>query len=165
MDFIPLQIWAKGEITQGKWMLSISVLLLLLIILALRSEDTLFHGMVIPISLLLILNTGYGIYLVTNRIRYAERINRQFKKEAQKTVIREYTKVKNEKKTYVTVRIIWAVLIVTSLVFYCVFTTDYGRGLSLGCLRLFFGLLCIDTFLHYRLLIYFVNLKSSLTIE
>ncbi|AZA77295.1 hypothetical protein EG347_07140 [Chryseobacterium sp. G0186] len=160
MEFTQLQIWAKGEIAQGKRMLSISVLLILLVILALKSENTLFRGMMIPISLLLILNTGYGIYLVTNRVKYTEEINRQFKKDAAKTVAAEYTKVKSEKKNYTVLRMVWAASIVISIIFCFIFTKDYDRGLSLGCTGLFFGLLCIDTFLHDRLSIYFKNLES-----
>lgn len=162
MEFVQLKIWANGDAEQGKWMLSISVLLLLVIILVVRSENTLLRGMLIPISLLLLLNTSYGTYLIMNRIRYAEEINQKFKKNAQKAIAAEYKKVESEKRSYTIFRSVWAVFIVVSLIFYFIFTADYYRGLSLGFTGLFFGLLCIDTFLHYRLSLYFADLQSIL---
>ncbi|MCS4304918.1 hypothetical protein [Chryseobacterium sp. BIGb0232] len=163
MDFIQLQSWANGDAEQGKWMLSFSVLLVLLFILVLRSENTLLRGMMIPIFLLLVLNTCYGTYLVMNRIRYAAEINQKFKKDAQKTVAAEYRKTKNDEKSYTVFRIVWAMLTIISLILCFIFTADYYRGLSLGFTGLFFGLLCIDTFLHYRISLYFADLQSLLS--
>ncbi|WP_347216340.1 hypothetical protein [Chryseobacterium sp.] len=163
MDFIQLKIWANGDAEQGKWMLSASVVLLLVIILMVRSENTVLRGMLIPISLLLALNTGYGTHLVINRIRYAEEINQKFKKNVPKTIAAEYSKIKNDEKSYTVFRIIWAMLIIISLILCFIFTADYYRGLSLGFVGLFFGLLCIDTFLHYRILLYCADLQSSLS--
>lgn len=128
MDFIQLQAWAKGDAEQGKWMLSVSVLLLLVIILIVRSENTVLRGMLIPISLLLVLNTGYGTYLVTNRMKYAEEINQQFKKNAPKTIAAEYSKIKNDEKSYTVFRIVWAILIVILIILSFIFTADYYRG-------------------------------------
>lgn len=44
MDFIQqVQLWAKEEVEQGKWMLGVALVLLSLLIVLLRSENALLR--------------------------------------------------------------------------------------------------------------------------
>ena len=89
MEFIQqIQVWTRGELEQGKWMLSISVLLLPLLFLLLKSENTLARGMVIPLSILFLMIAGYGSYLIIVRTEYSKQIENQFQLNAEQTIER-----------------------------------------------------------------------------
>jgi hypothetical protein len=151
MDFIQqIQVWTRGELEQGKWMLAISIVLLPLLFLLLKSENMLSRGMVIPLSILFLIMAGYGSYLVISRTEYTNRIQNQFQLNAGQTIESQYQKVTKDEKDFRLLKVIWAAMAVVSILLYF-FTKEYYRGLSLGLVAMFVGLLITDTFLHYRL--------------
>ena len=151
MEFIQqIQVWTRGELEQGKWMLSISVLLLPLLFLLLKSENTLARGMVIPLSILFLMIAGYGSYLIIVRTEYSKQIENQLQQNAEQTIERQYQKATKDEKDFRLLKGIWATMAVVSILL-CFFTKEYYRGLSLGLIVMFVGLLITDTFLHNRL--------------
>ncbi|MDQ0593508.1 hypothetical protein QFZ37_001877 [Chryseobacterium ginsenosidimutans] len=151
MDFIQqIQVWTRGELEQGKWMLAISLLLLPVLFLLLKSGNALSRGMVIPLSVLFLIIAGYGSYLVISRTKNTEQIENQFRQNAGQTIESQYQKATKDEKDFTLLKSIWGAMIVVSIVLYF-FTKEYYRGLSLGLAVMFVGLLITDTFLHYRL--------------
>jgi len=151
MDFIQqIQVWTRGELEQGKWMLAISLVLLPLLFLLLKSENAISRGILIPLSILFSIIAGYGSYLIIGRTGYTERIENQFQLNAEQTIESQYQKATQDEKTYTLLKGIWAAMVVVSILLYF-FTKQYYRGLSLGLAVMFIGLLVTDTFLHYRL--------------
>ncbi|SHE76207.1 hypothetical protein [Pedobacter caeni] len=162
MDFIQqLQIWVKGDVTQGKMMVGTAIVLLLPVLIGImRSSNTLLQGMLIPVGLLLVMNLGYGSYLLLSRPKALVQIETQFRKDPEKTMKHELTRAKTEDKSYGLSKSVWAVLMVISAVLYFVFTKNYYKGLALGLIGMFFGMLIIDAFLHDRVKQYLTKLDG-----
>ena len=153
MDFInQLHIWAKGDTTQGRWMVGVAIVLLLpFLIIIIRSNNSLLRGMLIPICLLLIMNLGYGGYLLLAKQKVIDQTEVQFREKPEETLKSEFARVKAEDKSYIFLKSVWTMLVVLSIVLYFIFTNYYYKGLALGLIGTFFGMLLIDTFLHHRL--------------
>jgi hypothetical protein len=151
MDFIQqIQVWTRGELEQGKWMLVISLLLLPVLFLLLKSGNALSRGMVIPLSVLFLIIAGYGSYLVISRTKNTEQIENEFRQNAGQTIESQHQKATKDEKDFTLLKSIWGAMVVVSILLYF-FTKEYYRGLSLGLAVMFVGLLITDTFLHYRL--------------
>lgn len=159
MDLIPhLQTWTKGDIIQGKWMISIAFLILLsLCILFIKTNNSLQKGMLIPLCLLFLLNVGYGSYLLISKPKYATERTAQFQLNAEEIIKNEVGKIKADDKSYTMTKYIWACLLILSVVCFFIFNKDYFQGLSLGFAIMFLGMLIIDVFLHNRLKLYLEN--------
>lgn len=156
MDFIThLKTWTKGDIIQGKWMVGISIFILLPIAVCLMKHSNPFQkGMLIPISLLFLMNTGYGGYLLFSKPKYLEERTAQFQINAEETIKTEVAKIKADNKSYTLSKYVWTGLLIVSVVCFFVFNKEYFQGLSLGFAVMFLGMLLIDTFLHHRLKLY-----------
>lgn len=153
MDFIPhLQTWAKGDISQGKWMIGIAFLILLpLCLLLIKTNNSLQKGMIIPLCLLFMLNVGYGSYLLISKPKYVTERTAQFQLNAEETIKNEVGKIKADDKSYTMTKYVWAGLLILSVVCFFIFNKYYFQGLSLGFAIMFLGMLLIDVFLHHRL--------------
>lgn len=162
MDFIQqLQIWVKGDVTQGKMMLGTAIVLLLPVLIGIiRSSNALLQGMLIPAALLLVMNLGYGSYLLLSKPKALVQIETQFREDPEETMKHELAKAKKEDKSYGLSKSIWAVLMVISVVLYFVFTKNYYKGLALGLIGMFFGMLIIDALLHERAKQYLTKLNG-----
>lgn len=157
-----LQAWTKGEISQGKWMLAISLLLVPVVISLFRGSGGLSRGMLIPVCLLLAVNLGYGGYLVSTRASRAEEIEERFEKQGEQVITQEYEKAKADNSTYIILRSIWAAMAGICALLSVFLIREYPRGLCLGFVVLFAGLLVIDTFLHNRVIHLLDGLKQVL---
>lgn len=156
MDFIThLQTWTKGDITQGKWMIGMAIFILLpTAIFLIKSSHSLQRGMLIPVSLLFLMNVGYGGYLLFSKPKYEEERANQFQTNAEETIKNEIAKIKADDRSYTMAKYIWAGLLIVSVVCFFIFKKEYFQGLSLGLVVMFLGMLLIDTFLHNRLKLY-----------
>lgn len=159
MDFIPhLQTWTKADISQGKWMIGIAFFILLpLCILLIKTNNSLQKGMLIPLCLLLVMNLGYGSYLLISKPKYVTESKEQFQLNAEGTIKNEVAKIKADDKSYTMTKYIWACLLILSVVCFYIFNKDYFQGLSLGFAIMFLGMLIIDVFIHNRLKLYLEN--------
>lgn len=156
MDFIThLQTWTKGDITQGKWMIGIAIFILLpVIVFLMKSSPSLQKGMLIPMTLLFLMNAGYGGYLLFSKPKYAEERTAQFQINADETIKTEVAKIRTDDKSYTMTKYIWAGLLIVSVVCFLIFKKEYFQGLSLGFAVMLLGMLLIDVFLHNRLKLY-----------
>lgn len=161
MDFLQqLEIWAKGDALQGKLMLAIGILLSLAFIFILNGNNPLVKGMLIPLSLLILINIGYGGFLAFSRPKHIISTSKNYASNTTDTFKQELVKAKTDDKNYSTLKPIWAVLFVLSIVLYFIFTKAYYQGLSLGFMLLFLGFFLLDTFLHQRLKPYLNTLQE-----
>ncbi|SHL10197.1 hypothetical protein SAMN05444407_102245 [Chryseobacterium contaminans] len=152
MDFIQeLNLWTKGDVFQGKVMVGLGLLLVLTIPLLSKKENTLSNGMLIPISLLLLVNLGYGSYLLYSRPKHLELVTGSFHINPKEALQAELAKMQADNKNYARLKPIWAVLIIVSVIASFLIKNDYYKGISLGLLCLSVGFLLIDSFLHHRL--------------
>ena len=162
MDILhQLQLWAKGDATQGKVMLIAGVILAIAVILMIMNGNTMQKGMLIPLGLLLILNFGYGGFLTLTRTDHAKKVEELHAANAQEAVSQELAKAEKDSKTYGLVKPVWGGLMVVGVAMFFFFSGDYWKGLSLGILVLCTAGLIIDTFLHHRLEPYLEALRTA----
>lgn len=156
MNFIQAtQNWTQGDIIQGKWMIGIAVFIILPIsVFLIKSIQPLQKGMLIPISLLFLMNVGYGGYLLYSKQKCAEQRTTQFQINAEQTLKTEITKINAANKSYSFTKYAWAGLLIVSVVSFFIFNKEYFQGLSLGFTIMFLGMFLIDSFLHNRLELY-----------
>jgi hypothetical protein len=163
MDFVEnLQTWVKGDITQGKWMIGIAILIILPIcVLFTKTSNSFQKGMLIPLGLLFLMNVGYGGYLLFSKPKHLEQTEKSFQLKSQETIENEIAKIKADDKSYIMTKYIWGGLLFLSVVCSFILKKDYFQGLSLGLIVMFFGMLLIDTLLHYRLKTYLIALNQN----
>lgn len=153
--------WTKGEIEQGKWMVTAAVLLVPVLILLLKNSNIILRGMTLPLFLLFAVNIGYGGYLIMNRSQQEQKVEIHTKSSADEALKNESQKLKKDHNVFLILKKIWVILIVISLILYLVNPEGYYKGLTLGFAIMFVGLLTVDTLLHHRLIQYLesVDLK------
>lgn len=157
------QIWTKGEIEQGRWMVLMAIVLIPIIVLLFKSGGwSLGQGMVIPISFLLVVNLCYGTYLLSVRGNDVQELEIKIKERPMQVLKTEYKKVQKDNSTYKKLRLIWVALGAACALLSLFFIKDYYKGISLGFAILFIGLLTIDTFLHNRNIHLLNNLEHCL---
>lgn len=160
MNYIQqLHNYSKGDTLQGWVMLSVAVLLVVLIIGITKSINPLLRGMLVPLILLLMMNLGYGGYLVFKKPKNVAIIEQQSQKHPNQ-IENKLSELQKEGRSYATTKTIWAVLLIVSVFLYFVFARDYYKGVTLGFMVMFLGMLIIDAFLHHRLKEYVLALKG-----
>lgn len=151
--------WANAEIEQGKWMVGVALVVLIpFLTIILKSSNVLLRGMTIPITLLLAVSLCYGGYLLINRPKSVEVTKMRYQMHPDETHKSEYQKGKSASNDFVILKKIWVVSIIIFCVSYLLVDTEYYKGLLLGFILLFAGLLFIDTFLHNRLIRYLLDI-------
>jgi hypothetical protein len=163
MSFIPYtKEWVKGEILQGKVMVVAGLLLVLCLFFIFKNENTVLKGMFMPIALLMVLNLGYGSFVLYSRPKHLEVISKLYQQNRQEAIQKELIKAQADNKNYTTIKPIWAIFIVTSTIIFFFIKNEYYKGLTLGLIFLFVSFLLIDTLLHHRLKPYLeVLIKST----
>lgn len=161
MNFIQqLELWAKGDALQGKWMLIFGGVLIFCLIYIFKSNNPLLRGMLIPLSILMLINLGYGGFLAFYRPNHIESTILLFQKQPEETLQKELIKAQNDSKTYDILKPIWGILICICIGLFFIFSKDFYKSILLGLLVLFSGVLFVDTFLHHRLQPYLHLLKE-----
>lgn len=152
MEFLPtLNLWAKGDAIQGKFMIGFGLLLALCLFFIFKSQNTFFKGMLIPICIITLVCLGYGSFLTYSRPQHIKTTTELYQQNPKETLQKELTKAQTDAKNYGNLIPIWAILIVLTLVAYFIINNEYYKGLSIGFLCLFVGFLLIDSILHHRL--------------
>ncbi len=161
MDFINhTSNWVKGDIFQGRVMLSIGILLLITAFAILKSNHTFLKGSLIPLGLAITILIGYGSFLAFSRSEHLVNVKTEYIENNEKAIQQEYEKAAKDNKAYSTLKPIWVILITISSVLFYFCKTDYLKGLSVGLIGLFLIALIIDSLLHHRLKPYFEILSS-----
>ncbi|WP_306844243.1 hypothetical protein [Chryseobacterium lathyri] len=163
MNFIEhVTVWAKGDALQGKWMMGISLLVVVPVLFSLiKNGNYLQKGMILPLGLLVVLNLAYGGFLLSSKPKYPAEMEKLYHQNPSLTFKQEYEKVKGFDKSYTLTKYLWTALLTLSILGYFGFSQEYFQGLFIGFALMFFGLLIVDVFLHSRLKLYLEALSQS----
>lgn len=151
--------WVRGELLQGKVMISLGIAMLIIVLSCIRSQNELFKGMLIPLGVLIITNIAYGGYLSYSRTVHKTQIENEYFIAPQKTIESEIIKLEKDDESYQLMLSIYPILIIQAIMAVFFISTSYYKGLAMGCTLLFLTAYFIDSFLQYRLLAYLELLK------
>ncbi len=152
MDLIEhSNVWAKGEVLQGRIMLFYGILLLVSFVFIWKSNHEVLRGTMIPLGIVICVMFAYGAYLMASRSSFSLKLEQSFKENQVQAANNELARLQQENKTYSTLKPIWVALILASAIMYFLVSGHYWKGLSIGLIVLFLSGLLTDTSLHYRL--------------
>ena len=138
--------WARSEVTQGRIMIGIGLLLLLAIYGIYRSQNELLRGALIPLSLLLLVLVGYGGYILYSRPMHARESIELYQKSQEEAISMERDKHLNDNKAGKTLlKWVYPTLMILSVVMLWVATNPYYKGMALGFVLLFLATFIIDS--------------------
>lgn len=143
MDFIEYtNTWAKSEVTQGRIMIGIGILLLFALYSIFRSQNELLRGALIPLSLLTLVLVGYGGYILYSRPAHARESIERYEASKTEAIEKEKEKHINDNKAGKTLlRFVYPSLLLLAAIALFLVSTPYNKGLALGL-----ALLAISTF-------------------
>jgi len=146
--------WIKGEVNQGKILIILGVVLLIISFFIFKNTNEILRGMLIPFGLILLMLFGYGGYQIFSSPNKLTKVTDSYKENAKNTIQKEYEYAQKGDKSYTQLKPIWAFLIVVSVALYFIFSKDYFKGLAMGLMVLFLTTLILDSVMHYRLKTY-----------
>jgi hypothetical protein len=152
--------WVRGEVFQGRIMLALGLLVLILGILILNSDNILLRGMIIPIGLILLILWAYGGFQNFGRPKHLIMVTEAHAENPKVALEMEYNKAIKDTSTYKILKIVWPIFMVLSIFFYFVVSNQYYKGLSIGLIGLFLVILILDSVLDYRLKIYLEEINK-----
>jgi len=146
--------WAQGDIAQGKLMLVVGVIVLLATILAWRNGGELFRGMLIPLVLIILIATGYGGFMLTNRAAHAKHLAERYQQDPEGSRATEIARVENDCKNYRMMNFIWSAFFLAGIALVFIAGSASWKGLGLGLIVLSAVGFVLDNFLHQRAAVY-----------
>ncbi|MEM7375165.1 MAG: hypothetical protein AAF587_41610 [Bacteroidota bacterium] len=144
MDFIEYSnTWVRSEVTQGRIMIGIGILLLFVLFSIFRSQNELLRGALIPISLLVVVLIGYGGYILYSRPAHAKASIALYQTAKTEAIEKEKEKhISDNKAGKTLLRFVYPSILLLSAIALFVVPSPYYKGLALG-----FGLLAISTYI------------------
>ncbi len=138
MDFVEYaNNWAKSEVTQGRIMIGIGILLVFVLIGIFRSQNELLRGAMIPGGLLIVVLIGYGSYILYSRPAHAKESIALYQKTEKEAIEKEKEKHINDNKAGKTlIRFVYPSLILLSVLALFAIQNPYYRGMTLGVILL-----------------------------
>lgn len=146
MDFIEYaNAWSKSEVTQGRIMIGIGVILLFVLYSIFRSQNELLKGTLIPLGLLLVILIGYGSYILYSRPAHVKESIALYEKSRVEAIEKEKVKHINDNKAGKTLlRYIYPILMIISALGLLLLSSPYHKGMALGFVLLFGSTYIID---------------------
>jgi len=146
MDFIKYtNTWVQREVTQGKIMIGVGILLLFVFYSIFRSQNELLKGALIPLSLLLLILIGYGSYILYSRPAHAKESIELYEKSKSEAIEKEKLKHINDNKVGKTlIRYVYPILILLSGLSLLILSNPYHKGIAIGSILLFVSIYIID---------------------
>ena len=146
MDFIEYtNTWAKSEVTQGRIMIGIGILLLFVLYGIIRSQNELLKGGLVPLGLLLVVLIGYGGYILYSRPMHAKESIALYQKNKTEAFERETVKHINDNKAGKTLlKYVYPILMILSAITLFLIPSQYYKGMALGFVLLFVSAYIVD---------------------
>jgi len=145
MDFIDYtNHWVKSEVIQGKIMITFGVLLLLVFIGIIKSQNELLRGMLIPIGLMFIILIGYGGFILQSRPNHAKNSISLYQQSKKDAIDNEKSKHINDNKAGKTLMKVYPILIILCIVALLCISNPYYKGMTIGFALLFISAYIID---------------------
>ncbi len=155
--------WVKGEVAQGKIMVTIALVLLFTVVAIWKSDQHFLRGMLIPLTLVVLAIGGYGGFQLFGRPGHVNKVQEVYDRSPEEALQMEYDKATKDDKTYTRLKPIWAGLMIVCLILYLVLKEESCQGLVIGLAVLFLSVLLLDTTLHHRLKIYLTALQNLMS--
>ena len=146
MNFIDYtNSWVKSEVTQGRIMVGIGIVLLFVCYMILRNQNELLKGSLIPLLLLLLVLFGYGSYILYSRPAHARESILLYEQSKEEAIEKEKAKHINDNKAGKTLlRYVYPTLMLISTLMLMVVPSPYYKGMALGLVLLFLSTYIID---------------------
>ena len=145
MDFIEYaNSWVKSEVTQGKIMITIGLLLLIVVMGIIKSENELLRGTLIPMSLLFVILIGYGGYILYSRPAHSKQSISLYQQSEKQGIEKEQIKHTNDNKTGKTLLKIYPFLMLVSILTLFFISKPYYKGMAIGFAVLFIASYIVD---------------------
>ena len=146
MDFIEYtNTWAKSEVTQGRIMIGIGILLLFIVYIIFRSENEFLKGSLIPLGLLLAVLIGYGSYILYSRPAHAKESIALYQESKTEAIEAEKIKHINDNKAGKTLlRYVYPILMLLSALSLLFDSSPYYKGMAIGFVLLFVSTYIMD---------------------
>lgn len=155
MDLItPASQWVKGEIIQGRIGFGMGILMAIAFLYFANFQQSFFKGMILPFVVLQLILLGYSSYQMVMRPKHMASLEHSLSISSQVTLDEELERSQKEDKVFRTLRPIWAVLFLVSLILFLLLGNIFFKGMSLGFIVFFSVAYTYDTFLHLRLKTY-----------
>jgi len=146
MNFVEYaNAWSKSEVTQGRIMVGIGLLLLFVLYNIFRSQNELLRGMLIPLSLIALVLIGYGSYILSSRPAHVNNSIALYKTSPAKAIEKEKLKHLNDNKAGKTLtKYVYPSLMLISVLLLITLSSPYFKGMALGFVLLFVSTYIID---------------------
>ena len=146
MNFIEyINTWVQREVTQGKIMIGVGILLLFVFYFIFRSQNELLKGSLIPLGLLLLVLIGYGGYILFSRPAHAKESIALFEKSKMEAIEKEKVKHINDNKAGKNLmKYVYPTLIILSALSLLFISSPYYKGMAIGFVLLFVSTYIID---------------------
>lgn len=143
MDFIEYtNIWVQREVTQGRIMIGIGILFLLVFYSIFRNQNELLRGSLIPLGLLVVMLLGYGGYILYSRPAHAKEGIALYQTNKTEAIAKEKVKhIEDNKAGKTLMRYVYPTIILISAIALFLVSTPYYKGMALG-----FILLALSTY-------------------
>lgn len=93
--------WVQGEVLQGKIMLVLGIIILIISIFIFKSDHEILKGMLIPIGLILLILFGAGGFQIIGRLAHISKVENVFAQNPKQAIQQEYEKaIKDNKEGY-----------------------------------------------------------------
>jgi len=137
--------WAKSEVTQGRIMIGIGILLVVVFYFIFRSQNELLKGTLIPLGLLILLLIGYGGVIMNSRPAHAKESISIYEKSKAEAVEKEKTKHINDNKSgKMLLKYVYPILILLSVIGLFFIPSQHYKGMALGFILLFVSTYIMD---------------------
>lgn len=153
--------WVSGEVVQGKVMLAVGILLLLACVFLWQSASALHRGVAIPLAIVMLVNLGYGGYILKARPALLAETEQVSQEDVTTAIDSEKERAANEIKAYASLKYVWIGLAIVSGLSLFFFTPSFVYGIALGMLILAVSGMTIDSFLMNRISQYAVELNRA----
>ena len=146
MDFIEYaNNWAKSEVTQGRIMIGVGLLLLFVLYVIFRSQNEFLRGSLIPLGLLILILVGYGGYILYSRPAHVVESISLYQESTSEAIEREKIKHVNDNKAGKTLlKYVYPSLIIVSAGALLLLSSAYYQGMALGFVIVFASTYIID---------------------
>jgi hypothetical protein len=134
--------WVKSEVLQGRTM--IGIILSVVFVAVLRSDNALLKGSIIPLSLLLAMMLGYGSYMLYSRPAHAKEIIRLYQKSPDEAIKQAKAKHINDNKTGKVLIRVYPLLMLFSIGALNFASAPHYKGMALGFALLFIAMFLTD---------------------
>ncbi len=155
-------MWVQREVTQGRIMIGIGIVLLLVSFRIYSSQDELLRGTLIPLGLLILILVGYGGFILYDRPAHAKESIALYEESKAKAREQEKSKHSNDNKAGNNLlRYVYPALMAISAISLFFIKSPYYRGMALGFIVLFVATYIIDNGFVSRSDAFLTFLKNS----